>query len=125
MALCKGKIAFEEAIDFLEKSKPMKSLIYKKDLCVEIPKNEKDIESSDYLSKKINKMIMKGITVRAFWKDIIKNPQIDFLLMIIDDNYIKRGAKRKDILNPDMKYIGINSGNKGQHFVSYIVLSDE
>ena len=125
VALCKGKIAFEEAINFLEKSKPMKPLIYKRELCVEIPKNEKDFESSDYLRTKINKMIMKGITVRAFWKDIIKNPKIDFLLMIIDDNYIKRGAKRKDILNPDMKYIGINSGSKGQHFVSYIVLSDE
>ena len=125
VALCKGKIAFIEAISFLEKAKPMKPLIYKKELCIPIPKKEKDFQSGDYLRKKINKIIMKGISVRAFWRDIIKDPEINFLLMVIDDNHIRRGAKRKDILNRNMKYIGINSGNIGNSFVSYIVLSDE
>ena len=125
VALCKGKVAFEEAISFLEKAKPMKPLIYKKNLCVEISEMKKDFESGDYLRKKINDMVMKGISVRAFWRDIIKDPEINFLLMIIDDNYIRRGAKRKDILNPDMKYIGINSGSLGNNFVCYTVLSDE
>ena len=125
VALSKGKLAFEEAISFLEKARPMKPLIHKKELCVEIPEKQKDFKSGDYLRKKINKMVMKGISVRAFWRDIIKDPQINFLLMIVDDNFIRRGAKRKDILNPDMKYIGINSANMGDNFVCYTVLSDE
>ena len=45
--------------------------------------------------------------------------------MIIDDNPIKMGDKRKDILDPKMKYIGINSASLGNNFVCYTVLSDE
>ena len=63
--------------------------------------------------------------VRAFWRDIIKDAEINFLLMIVDDNPIRRGAKRNDVLNPEMKYIGINSGIVGENFVCYTVLSDE
>ena len=125
VALCKGKIVFEEAISVLEKTKPMKPLIFRKELCVPIPIKEKDFESGDYLRKKIKRIIDKGVSVRAFWRDIIKDPEINFLLMIVDDNFIRRGAKRKDILNPNMKYIGINSGSMGDYFVCYTVLSDE
>ena len=125
VALCKGKIAFDEAILYLRNTNPMEPLVFKKELCVEIPKKEKNFKSGDYLRKKINNIIKEGISIRAFWKDIIKDPQINFLLMIVDDNYIRRGAKRKDILNPDMKYIGINSGSMGNNFVCFTVLSDE
>lgn len=125
VALCKGKIVFEETISYLERLKPMKPLIFRKELCVSIPIKEKDFESGDYLRKKIKKIIDKGVSVRAFWRDIIKDPEINFLLMIVDDNFIRRGAKRKDILNPNMKYIGINSGSMGNYFVCYTVLSDE
>lgn len=125
VALCKGKIVFEETISFLEKVKPMKPLIFRKELCVPIPIKEKDFESGDYLRKKIKKIIDKGVSVRAFWRDIIKDPEINFLIMIVDDNFIRRGAKRKDILNSNMKYIGINSGSMGDYFVCYTVLSDE
>ena len=125
VALCKGKIVFEETISFLEKVKPMKPLIFRKELCVPIPIKEKDFESGDYLRKEIKTIIDKGVSVRAFWRDIIKDPEINFLLMIVDDNFIRRGAKRKDILNSNMKYIGINSGTMGDYFVCYTVLSDE
>ena len=125
VALCKGRIVFEETISFLEKLKPMTPLIFRKELCIPIPMKEKDFESGDYLRTKIKKIIDKGVSVRAFWRDIIKDPEINFLLMIVDDNFIRKGAKRKDILNPNMKYIGINSGSMGDYFVCYTVLSDE
>ena len=125
VALFKGKIAFEEAILFLKKVNHMEPLKFKKELCVEIPKKEKYFKSGDYLRRKINNIIMKGISVRAFWKDIIKDPQINFILMVVDDNYIRSGAKRKDILNPNMKYIGINAGYMDNSFVCFTVLSDE
>ena len=125
VALSKGKIAFDEAISDLEKTEPMEPLIFKNDLCIEITNNEKEFKSGDYLRKKINEKIQNGIPIRAFWRDIIKDPEINFLLMIIDDNAIKIGDKRKDILDPEMKYIGINAASLGNKFVCYTVLSDE
>ena len=125
VALYKGKIAFEEAISFLEKTSPMQSLIFKKELCVDIPNNENDFSSGDYLREKITEKIKNGISIRGFWRDIIKDPYINFLLMIVDDNPIRRGDKRKDILNPKMRYIGIKSGYLGKNFVCYTVLSNE
>ena len=125
VALYKGIEAFDEAITSLEKMKPMKSLIYKNDLRIKISENKNDFKTGDYLRKKINELIKSGVKIRAFWRDIINDPEINFLLMIVDDNPIRRGGKRKDILNPEMKYIGINSGMIEQYFVCYTVLSDE
>jgi len=125
VALCKGKMAFEEAIDSLSRTEPMNSLIFKSELCVEIPQKEKYFKSGDYLRKEIKEKVKNGIIIRAFWRDIIKDPKINFLLMIVDDNPIRRGDKRKDILDPKMKYIGINSGTMGKSFVCYTVLSNE
>ena len=125
VALYKGNDAFDEAISALEKTKPMKPLAYKKDLCIEISKDKKDFKNGDYLRKKINELIKKGIKVRAFWRDIISDAETNFLLMIVDDNPIRRGEKRKDVLNPEMKYIGIISGIVGKYFICYTVLSDE
>jgi hypothetical protein len=125
VALYKGKIAFEEAIDSLRRTEPMNPLIFKSELCVDIPQKEKYFKSGDYLRKEIREKVKNGIIIRAFWRDIIKDPKINFLLMIVDDNPIKRGDKRKDIMDPNMKYIGINSGTLGKSFVCYTVLSNE
>ena len=125
VALSKGEIAFKEAIAYLENIQPMKPLIFKKDLCVDISNDETEFTSGDYLRNQINDKIDNEIPIRAFWRDIIKDPEINLLLMIVDDNPIRRGNKRKDILDPKMKYIGISSGSLGNNFVSYTVLSDE
>ena len=125
VSLYKGETAFTEAISDLENKEPMNPLEFKKELCVDISEDETEFKSGDYLREKIREKINDGITVRAFWRDIIKDPEINFLLMIIDDNAIRRGDKRKDILDPNMKYIGINSASLGNNFVCYTVLSDE
>ena len=125
VALYKGNEAFDETISALEKMKPMKSLLYKKNLSIKISENKNDFKTGDYLRKKINELIKSGVKIRAFWRDIIHDPEVNFLLMIVDDNPIRRGGKRKDILNPEMKYIGINAGMIDQYFVCYTVLSDE
>ena len=125
VALYKGKEVFDETISSLEKTKPMKPLIFKKDLCIKISNDKNDFMNGDYLRKKISELVKSGGKIRAFWRDIIKDPEINFLLMIVDDNPIRRGAKRKDVLNPEMKYIGISSGVIDKYFVCYTVLSDE
>ena len=125
VALTKGKEAFDDAIISLKEMKPMNPLLFKKELCIDIPTSEKEFRGGDYLKQKIIEKINKGIKIKAFWRDIINDPEINFLLMIVDDNPIKPGAKRKDILNPKMNYIGINSAYLGSYFVCYIVLSDK
>ena len=68
-------------------------------------------------------MINNGINIKSYWRDVIKDPEISFLLMIVDDNGVKSGKKRKDILNSSMKYIGISSVEINGKFVCYITLS--
>ena len=36
-----------------------------------------------------------GNHISSFWKEKIKDPEIAFLMMVIDDNQIKSGLKRK------------------------------
>ncbi len=124
VALFKGKEAFEEAISDLQKMDPMEPLVFKKELCVEISEKEKEFKSGDYLRNKIKEKVDNGIQINAFWRDIIKDPEINLLLMIVDDNAIKMGYKRRDILDPKKKYIGINSGKLDDKFVCYTVLSE-
>ena len=45
--------------------------------------------------------------------------------MIVDDTGSKSGLKRKDILNPDFKYIGISSVQIDKSFVCYMTFSDD
>ena len=45
-------------------------------------------------------------------------------MMIVDDTGNKAGLKRKDILDPNMKYIGICSKYIGKYFICFITFSD-
>ena len=46
-------------------------------------------------------------------------------MMIVDDNGTRSGMRRRDILNPKMKYIGISSAEIKGKFVCYITLSNK
>jgi hypothetical protein len=118
-----GEAAFDEAIQFLKELEPMKPLIYNPQITINAPLNEDDILDKDDLNKKIKAMMNLGFNFRSYWRDVIKDPEISFLLMIIDDNGIKSGMKRKDILCPYVKYIGISSSEVNQNFVCYVTLA--
>ena len=123
IALAQGETSFKEAIDYLKKIDSMEPLKYLPQLTVIPPQNEYEIEDKDDLSRKVIDMINSGINVKSYWRDVIKDPQISFLLMIVDDNGVKSGMKRKDILNPNMKFIGISSAEINRNFACYITLS--
>ena len=123
IALSKGKPAFDEAIEFLKKIKPMKKLEFNHIISPKLPQNENEIKDKNDLKKKVENMINNGINIKSYWRDVIKDPEISFLLMIVDDNGVKSGKKRKDILNSSMKYIGISSVEINGKFVCYITLS--
>ena len=123
VALNLGEAAFEEAINYLKEIRPMEPLIYKQIITVNAPMTEDEILDKNDLSKKVDLITNMGINIRSFWRDVIKDPEISFLLTIIDDNGIKSGFRRKDVLSPYMKYIGISSSEINNNFACYITLA--
>ena len=123
VALVEGESAFNEAIEFLKSCKPMEPLIFSKNLIPPIPQNKEELQSKSFLRKSIDKMMCDGIRVNSYWRDIINDAEICFLLMIVDDNGDKKGMRRNDILSPNMKEIGISSVEINGRAVNYFVLS--
>ena len=124
VALDEGLPAFEEAISILKFCKPMNKLIFEPKLVVKLPKNEEQIVNKNFFKNEIKNMIEKGIPIKSYWRDIIKDKETSFLMMIVDDTGIKAGMKRRDILNPNMKYIGIGSTTIGKYFICFVTFSD-
>ena len=125
IALCEGEPAFNEAIDYLQNTESMGKLEFCPQLTAQLPQNEIEIKDKDDLRIKVDKMIDNGINIKSFWRDLIKDPEISFLLMIVDDNGVRKGMRRRDLLNPHMKYIGISSVEINKKFVCYITLSSK
>ena len=122
VALSRGLPAFDETINFLRKLKPMSKLIFSNELMIDSPINEEQIKDKKYMNEQINIKVQKGIPIKSFWRDIIKDPQTCLILMIVDDNGPNSGKKRNDILGPNMQCIGIISKKIGKSFASYMTL---
>ena len=125
IALCDGEPAFNEAINFLQNTESMGKLEFCPQLTAQLPQNEDEMKDRDDLRIKVEKMVDSGINIRSYWKDLIKDPEISFLLMIVDDNGARKGMRRRDLLNPHIKYIGISSIEINDNFVCYITLSSK
>ena len=124
IGLYKGKKAFENAIYELNNTKPMNELFYCPNISIPIPNNEYDIIDKNYLNKKIAEITDSGIKIISYWKNVVESPEDCLIMMIVDDNS-NEGLKRKDILDPKMKYIGISTVKIGRSFANYITLSDK
>ena len=124
VALSEGIPAFQEAISILKICKPMNKLIFEPKLMVKLPDNEDDIIDKEYFKYEIRKMISEGIPIKSYWRDIINDPETSFLMMIVDDTGKKSGMKRNDILDPNMKHIGICSKSIGKYFICFLTFSD-
>ena len=122
VALDKGIKAFEEAKLILSNTKPMPKLNFDYDMKLKLPKNEINIKSNNYLKNQVLIKGDKGISIKAYWKEIIYDPETCFVLMIVDDNGKKAGFKRRNLLNPEYKYIGMSSKNINNNFICYITL---
>ena len=123
VALTKGEIIFNETIHFLEEISPMKKLKFKPEITIKIPNTIEEIKDKTYMKIKVRELLNNNININSYWRDNIKDPETSFILMIVDDQK-KSGMKRKDILNPDYKYIGISSVMIDKNFACYITLSN-
>ena len=122
VALNNGESAFDNAIELLKKTKPMQKLQFNPDFLIDIPNNEVDVKSKQYLTDQVKLKLDAGIDVKSFWKDIVSDPESCFILTIVDDSGKNPGSKRDDILNKDLKYIGISTVKIGRSFACYMVL---
>ena len=123
VALREGESAFDETIEFLKSCQPMNPLNFSQELIPTPPKNEDEVQDRNYLRKRVQEMMYKGIRINSYWRDVIKDAEICFLLMIVDDNGSNKGLKRNDILCPGMKNIGVSSVEINGKFVNYFILS--
>ena len=122
IALSRGEEAFDEAITFLKSLNPLDKLIFNPYLVAEMPKKENEIRFKNDLRYKVESMINKGIIVKSFWRDVIRDPELSLLMMIVDDIGEMSGMRRRDLLDPNMKYIGISSVEINESFVCYFIL---
>ncbi len=122
VALNRGEIAFKDAAEELRSMEPLPPLILKNDICVPLPEEEAEIKDTSYLREQV-KLIREKTNIDVFFKDLIKIPEVSALLMIVDDSEKNPGKKRKAVLNPDFKYIGISSKFIGKTFIAYFAFS--
>ena len=87
-----------------------------------LPKTEEEMMNHKFINNKANEL-MKKTKINFYFQEYIKNPEVAVLMMIVDDNKNMNGAKRNNILNPELKYIGINSTFIGKNFVAYFSFS--
>ena len=124
VALTRGEPAFLEAIDQLSKMDPLPPLQFKKEICIPLPEIDLQIKDSNYLKEKVAE-VQEHDKIEIFFKDLVKDPEVSTLLMIVDDNGKNAGKKRNTVLNPNYKYIGISSKFIKKAFVAYFAFSSE
>ncbi len=123
--LNRGEEAFDEAIEELSQLHPMERLIFNEEITVKPPENEQELVDKDYLNREVYKLLENDIIIKAYWRDIISDPETCLILMIVDDNSQETGQKRRDILDPNMKYMGISSSKFGKNFCSFMTFANK
>ena len=122
VALTRGEISFDEAANYLKSLKPIPPLEYDENIVLKLPENESQMKDSSYLKLQAEE-VKRRFNVDCYFKDFIKDPYISTLLMIVDDNGKNVGKKRKALLNPEYKYIGVDCKFFGKAFVAYFSFS--
>ena len=122
VALSKGEIAFTEASNILKNLKPIPPLEYNENIVLKLPETESQMKDSSYLKLQAEE-VKRRFNVDCYFKDLVKDPSVSTLLMVVDDNGKNGGKKRKAILNPEYKYIGVDSKFFGKTFIAYFSFS--
>ena len=122
VALNKGEPCFREAAKNLREIDSLPPFNFKEELCVPLPSSSNDIYNPGYLKGQISYMRQRT-KIDAYFKEMVKSPEISALLMMVDDNGENTGKRRMLLLSPDLRNIGISSGFVGGTFVAYYAFS--
>ena len=122
VALNKGESTFYETSKRLREMIPIPPLEMDNNLLINLPNNKSEIYDNKYLIKQAEKIKQKS-SLEFFYKDLIKDPNISALLMVVDDTEKNDFKKREVLLNPDLKYVGINCRYIGKTFIAYLGFS--
>ena len=120
--LYRGEKAFLEAGEYLRQMKPVKELINNDDIKLKMPESPEDLKNNSFIKNQLIE-IRKKNNISAFFKDTVRNPEVAVLLMIVGDYKDSLNKKRNAILNPEYKYIAVNSKFIGDLFISYYTFS--
>lgn len=120
--LFKGEECFRDTAKLLENTQPMGELKYSPDIVIPLPESESEMKNPSFIKSKVND-IRANYSINAYFKDYIKNPEVAVLLMIVDDTENFNGRKREALLNPNLKYIGIDSKFIGKLFIAHFSFS--
>ena len=123
VALTRGEIAFQEAAEELRTMEPIPPLEFTSNMCIPLPEKEEEMKDPNFLRNQVKEMRDEGILIEAFFKDLVKIPEVSVLLMIVDDSNKNPGKKRMALLNKDYRYIGVNSRFIGKTFIAYLAFS--
>ena len=120
IVLAKGENAFKEAAEILKKKNPVHPLSFCEEIIIPLPKNEEEFQDSTFLKRNAEELRKNSpFHFEVYYKDLIRDPFISVLLMIVDDFEIDNGKKRECLLDPELTYIGINSKYIGKNFIAY------
>ena len=120
--LNKGEKAFIRAADYIRNIEPMNELMIKDEIKLMLPENETELNDNTFVKKQLIE-IRKNYNINAFFKDNVKNPEVGMLLMIVGDSKNNENKKRNAILNPEYKYISVNSKFLGDSFIAFYSFS--
>jgi hypothetical protein len=125
--LIKGKEAFDNTIHFLKYINNLDYLELRQDLSFPFPADTTLCTNKDYITTnflEMNKRFSDKYHIKGFHYDInINNPEFSTLMQIIDDTN-SNGQRRLQILDKDIKYVGINLGKvKDNLYCIYIVFA--
>ena len=128
--LNKGKKAFDDCIKFLSVQIALEPLELNNDLKIDIniEKEEKKdyYYSFEFIEKILNKkyeQIKNEYNILGFHYDICSNnTEISSILQLVDDDIENHLTRRNNILNRNVKYVGISYVNIKENIICYYLL---
>ena len=128
--LNKGKKAFDDCIKFLSVQIALEPLELNNDLKIDIniEKEEKKdyYYSFEFIEKILNKkyeQIKNEYNILGFHYDLCSNnTEISSILQLVDDDIENHLTRRNNILNRNVKYVGISYVNIKENIICYYLL---
>jgi len=117
-----GEQAFKDVAKKLGEMQPMGELTLAPEIMIPLPETELEMNDKALLKNKVNKIREKH-NINVYFQNLIKNPDVAVLLLIVDDTKNAPGKRRDALLNPEFTKIGIGNKFLGIKFVSYFSFS--